>query len=64
MFKTLELLAEWMMVGMYDFSILPFSLKVHMSEEDRERLHSVREKQQGKGVSNGFNHPVCSSSDV
>ena len=48
-FKAMELLAEWMKVGMYDFCTLPFSLKEHMREEDRERLHSVREGKQDTG---------------
>ena len=55
-FKAMELLVDWMKVGMYDFCSLPFSLKEHMSGEDRERLHSIRERTQDKGRRNDCSH--------
>ena len=35
-FKTLELLTDWMREGMFDFCVLPFSLKTDMRVEDRD----------------------------
>ena len=48
-FKTLELLTNWMREGMFDFCVLPFSLKTDMRVEDRDHLRSVEKEAEGKG---------------
>ena len=48
-FKTLELLTDWMREGMFDFCVLPFSLKTDMRVEDRDHLRSVEKETEGKG---------------
>ena len=49
-FKTLELLTDWMREGRFDFCILPFTLKVNMKDEDRDNLRSIEENAEGRGT--------------
>ena len=48
-FKTLELLKKWMREGMFDFCVLPFYLKTELREEDRDMVHSIEKKAEGRG---------------
>ena len=48
-FKTLELLTNWMNEGMFDFCSLPFSLKTDMMYKDRDQLRCIANEAKGKG---------------
>ena len=54
-FNALELFAEWMSVGMFDFCALPFSLKADMEDDDKVKLQSIMKKTEVKG-----DHITCS----
>ena len=46
-YKTLELLLEWLELGMYDFCSLPFAMKAHLNvtAEDKQTLADTVKKQ-------------------
>ena len=46
-YKTLELLLEWLELGMYDFCSLPFAMKAHLhvTAEDKQTLADTVKKQ-------------------
>ena len=40
-YKTYQLLVEWLGLGIYDFCSHPFAMKVHLSGEDRQKLEQT-----------------------
>lgn len=46
---TLELLLEWLELGMYDFCSLPFAMKAHLTDKDKHTLASTVQKH-GKAI--------------
>ena len=50
LYKTLQLLVEWLELGMYDFCSLSFAMKVHLTEESKHVLHQVLMGSHGQGT--------------
>ena len=69
LFSCLQLFAIWVRDGLYDFAMLPFVLKTHMSEEDLRSIQQIPCKWTGRreeGRRRGENclvliHPLPSS---
>ena len=38
LYKTLQLLVEWLELGMYDFCYLSFTMKVHLTDESKQAI--------------------------
>ena len=41
LYSAVELFAQWVTDGMYDFSSLPMALKAHLSQEDTMALEQI-----------------------
>ena len=50
LYKTLQLLVEWLELGMYDFCSLSFAMKVHLTEETKHVLQRVLMGTHGLGM--------------
>ena len=49
LYKTLQLLVEWLELGMYDFCSLSFAMKVHLTEESKQTIHKTVMSSHGLG---------------
>ena len=43
LFSTLEMVVKWNNLGVYDFHLLPYAMKRHMSDEDEAVILSCRQ---------------------
>ena len=48
LYCCLKLFATWMEEGMYDFSTLPYTIKAHLSSEDRTILKAIPQNWDGE----------------
>ena len=46
-YSCFRLFSRWVNEGFYDFNTLPFNLKVHMRDQDRQSLEEIRSKWTG-----------------
>ena len=50
LYFCLKMFAAWMEEGMYDFSTLPYTIKAHLSQQDRDTLKAIPQNWDGKHI--------------